>query len=222
MTLKTYALVVGLACCATSAAAQAVFDVKLGPKTLGTLSYAASDGNARMITALNNTPLGVFNGTMDATSKPGNGRQTFKATTGAENKDRMVIVAHKDGRALETTVTPAIQITPLSDPSKVPAGIVDPVQAFGKMLAAADCPDGITIYDGRRAMAVTLVDAAVKDGLQTCRMSYRVVAGPPHLTPLNVAKAKMKLVYTANDTPRRLARIELSHGVFRVKLLRRD
>jgi len=222
MTLKTFALAVSLACCATSAAAQTVFDVKLGAKTLGTLSYATSGSSARMITTLNNTPLGVFNGTMDAVSKPDSGRRTFKAKTGAENKDRTVTVSHKAGRALETVVEPAVQMTPLSDPSKVPAGIVDPVQAFGQILAAPDCPARITLYDGRRAMTVSLVAAAVEDGLQTCKMSYRVIAGPPHLTPLNVAKAKMNLIYTANDKPRQLTRIELSHSVFRLKLLRRD
>ena len=223
MTIKSFFACLFLATSVTGTAeAQSVFDVSLGGKKLGTLSYGGSKSNETMNTTLSNTPLGVFNGTMNASSKAAGGTRTFKANTGAERKKRTVIVSHQAGRALETMVDPAAQITPLSDPARVPAGIVDPVQAIGKLVNAKDCPAKITIYDGRRAVALTPTKASIEEGMQTCQMSYRVVAGPPHLSPLNVSKAKMKLVYSTGDAPRQLVRLEVSHGIFKVKLQRQN
>lgn len=217
------AITCALSCACSGAAAQAdtIFDVKLGRKVLGTLSYGVRGDVQNMNTTLSNTPLGVFNGAMDASSQAASGRQKFTSTSGAEGKARTVIVAHDAGRALETVVQPAQELTPLSDPSRVPAGIVDPVQAIGQMIHAQDCPKSITIYDGRRAVAIALTEAVIEEGSQICSMSYDVVAGPPHLSPLNVGRAKMKLVYDVSDT-RVLRLIDVRHGVFRVKLDRRD
>jgi len=222
MILKSFCI--GLAVCMASvstAQAQTVFDVKLAGAKLGTLTYAATGTTERMNTTLSNTPMGVFNGTMEAVSKLGGGVQRFTAKTGAERKSRTVVVTHKAGRVVETSVEPAIQITPLSNPARVPAGTIDPVQAIGKMVNAPDCPAKMTIYDGRRAVTLTPKEAAIKDGVQICKMSYRVVAGPPHLSPINVSKARMTLRYSASGAPRKLMQIDVSHGIFKVRLSRR-
>lgn len=199
----------------------AIFDIKLGQKTLGAMAYASDPNSEILNTVLSQTPMGAFDGTFIAESKIDGDRRNFEAISDSSRKARIVLMSHTAGRAVETTVDPVSEMTPLSDPARVPEGIIDPVQAIGKLIAAPDCPDTIAIYDGRRAIALHPVEATVEGGTQICNMSYRVIAGPGHLSPLKISNAKMKLTYVFTETTRELARIEITSGIFKVALDRR-
>ena len=199
------------------------FSVRLGKSTLGELSYSSSGGrNATLRSTLNNTPLGVFNGTFIGTSIKANGRRTFDGLSKSSRKSRRVQVSITSGRALETLVEPISEMTPLSDPTRVPPGVIDPVQVIGKLINAPGCPRKMTIYDGRRAIALSPTGMAIDGDTQICTIAYKVIAGPGHLSPLRISNAKMKLTYVTAGGTRTLTRIDLASGLFKLALLRSD
>ncbi len=55
----------------------------------------------------------------------------------------------------------------------------------------------------------------------TCNMDYRVIAGPGHLSPLKVRKARMSLTYDLGDGEQRLTMISIKSGAFGITLNRR-
>ncbi len=199
------------------------FAVKLGATTLGTLKYASNVGSARLVSQLNNTPLGVFNGSFTGTSKSISAAREFVGVSKSSRKDRTVTVQIADGRATMTKVTPEDELTALSNPAKVPAGVVDPVVGVGLLASArSGCPDTVTIYDGRRVIALSPAGSALEGQVLTCEVAYRVIAGPGHLSPLKISSAKMQLVYAKGAGPQDLRRISLKSGIFAVVLDRTD
>ncbi len=204
---------------ATPASAQN-FDVLLGGKTLGLLSY---DPRGSLRSTLDNTPLGVFNGTFDGTVRAsGNGTTTFTGISQSSRKSRKVVVEFAKGRATDINVTPDKERTELSEITRVPAGVIDPVTAIGKLIRAKGCPAPLRIYEGRRVIAL-LPQAAQQNGaLLVCPVSYKVIAGPGHLSPLRISSAKMTLTYAVSGNSQTLQQIILSSGIFSVSLNRTD
>lgn len=186
--------------CATALAVPAraeTFDVLLGGRKLGTLDYSASGKGAALGALLDNTPLGVADGTFDATSQPvrtpeGALVRQFVART----DERTVSVLLDDGTVTETRISPKSERTALSDPAKVPADVIDPVRAFGRFLQAGDCPQPFRMYDGRRVISISTTGSEPAEGGGTkCLLDYRVTAGPGHLSPLGISSLSMTLTY---------------------------
>ncbi|KEJ88887.1 hypothetical protein [Sulfitobacter donghicola] len=210
--MKFYALMCA-AMFATPLAAQS-FDVSLGGKTLGTLSYSQNGGAKTLKSTLNNTPLGVFNGTFHGSSKKG----VFTGDSKSSRKQRRVEVSIAKNRAVSTKVTPQAELTELSDPALVVGQVTDPVQAIGSLINAGGCPDKLNLYDGRRVVHLEPTGDTVTGSARTCSMSYKVVQGPGHLSPLKISSAKMKLTYDGSS----LQKIEISSGLFKLRLDRQD
>lgn len=213
--MKMIALLCGLLL-ATPAAAE-TFSVSLGGKVLGEMRYDVQGRSATLSSTLDSTPMGVFNGTFRGTST-GSPTGRFIGESRSSRKQRVVTVEIKNGRATQVDITPQDEITELSDITRVPDGVVDPVRAIGAFINAKGCPPSRRMYDGRRV--VTLVVAAgTQDGdMLICSVSYRVVAGPGHLSPLGISSAKMDLIYNTAGGEQSLQHIRIASGLFRVSL----
>lgn len=202
-----------------AAPAQAdTFRVLLGGKALGQLSYAQQGNKSTLRSTLDNTPLGVFNGTFTGTSAGG----TFTGDSKSSRKQRRVVVKISKGRAISTDVAPADELTKLSDPALVPAGVLDPVRAIGQLMTAKGCPAAMRLYDGRRVVALSPTGQQRTDNALVCSMSYKVIAGPGHLSPLRISNAKMQLGYGVQGTVQKLHQIKISSGIFKLSLDRQD
>ncbi|MGB3247308.1 MAG: hypothetical protein WBB25_22465 [Sulfitobacter sp.] len=211
-------LVLVFTVCIGQMAVADTFSVGLGKTKLGQLSYSNASGGASLRSTLDNTPLGVFNGTFSATSRNSDGVRTFDGLSKSSRKNRRVQVSVKEGRVVETLVEPVSEMTPLSDPTRVPEGTVDPVQGIGKLIHARTCPKGFTIYDGRRAIALIPTEKTTEGDTEICSIAYKVIAGPGHLSPLKISNAKMKLTYVTKGSTRTLARIDIASGIFKLAL----
>lgn len=203
------------------------YSVSLGGKMLGQLSYTQSGGTATLRSTLDNTPLGVFNGTFTGTSTgTGTGTGTDASTTFTGNsrssrKQRVVTVDFAKGRAVGALVTPMDEMTDLSDIARVPDGVMDPVRAMGQLFRAKGCPAPVQMYDGRRVVTMRS-DAGTQAGdILTCRVNYKVIAGPGHLSPLGISSAELHLSYGMSDG-QALQQIKVSSGIFSITLDRQE
>ncbi len=221
-------LKVMLACClmiSPQIALAETFAIQLGKTTLGELRYSANSKGATLTSTLANTPLGVFNGTYEGTSRPAkaaDGTQALRyvGVGKSSRKTRSVDVLFAAGRALETIVIPAKEETTLSDPQKVRGAVTDPVRAIGLLTTAIGCPARINIYDGRRVITLSPTAQERQDTLLICALSYTVTAGPGHLSPLKIAKAKMQVTYSTANNDQQIQNITLGAGMFNLVLTR--
>ncbi|WP_299563457.1 hypothetical protein [uncultured Sulfitobacter sp.] len=204
---------------ATPVAAQN-FDVVLGGKTLGWMAIDTR-GAGQLRTTLDNTPLGVFNGTFEGTRRTsGAGTTTFTGISRSSRKSRAVSVNFSEGRATGVDVEPASERTALSDIAQVPAAVTDPITALGALVHANGCPPTQRIYEGRRVIALIPEPAERNGVLLVCPVSYRVIAGPGHLSPLRISSARMRLTYAVSGSRQTLQQIHLSSGIFSVSINR--
>jgi len=232
MTVTPFRLGLALAgaCVGTAAHSETYrLQVILAGSVLGTMEYQtdAADGGrpAGLSTNLDNTPLGVVNGTWVATSQPvrtGSGATAlqFLATTASGRKNRVISVLHADGQVLATEVEPAEDATELSVSENVPAGIIDPVEAFGRLFDTDGCPEPFRLYDGRRVVEVVTTGSEEASGLLTCQLDYEVIAGPGHLSPFRFNSFDLELTYVETATGSVLAEADVSAGPFTVRLVR--
>ena len=221
MTLKNHILRLGLMLAATTAQAE-TFSVSLGKITLGKLVHTGTSGGASLKATLDNTPMGVFDGTFNGTAKPATATDGtpvihYNSVSKSSRKSRSVQVQIAKGRALATDVTPSSEITNLSDPAKAPKNITDPARAIGMLINSSGCPARINIYDGRRAIALIPGTSETKDDKLICSIAYKVTAGPGHLSPLKISKAKMKVTYDTTNG-QSLQQITLRSGPFNLVL----
>lgn len=215
-------LLLAAALAGPAAAETQVFEMRLAGSAIGTLTYESTEAGSSWATLLDNTPLGVADGLYSTASAPitlpsGEPARRFEGRSG----DRVVEVIHAGGRALATAVTPAEEITDLSYAERVPAGIIDPVEAFERLLSAEGCPGPLLVYDGRRLVALTPAESREDGATLVCEMDYRVAAGPRHLQPLGIAALAVTLTYDrVADGLELLREMEVRSGPFRLRVLR--
>lgn len=202
------------------------YDVLLGGKSLGSLSYEGKGSSAALRTRLSSTPLGVFDGTFSASSKPvqsnGTRLRQYLGESASSRKTRTISVLTDRGRVVETAISPKTELTDLSDPSRVGGRVIDPVTAFGQMVGAKGCPGAMRIYDGRRVVSLAPGGSAKAPGRLTCDMRYTVTAGPGHLSPLYISKVAVGLAYDTRGGRQVLSEMKFTSGVFSLRLARRN
>lgn len=199
------------------------FRVLLGGAEIGTLSLQGTGEDLALDAGFAGTPLGVADGTYRATSRPARAasgatvRQFLSAsdfTSGA----RTVSVLLDGPRVVETVIDPVGDRSALSDPAAVaaaaPGGVRDPVQVFAALARAGGCPPPLRLYDGRRVAEVGVAQTGGQGGDATCRGTYRVVAGPGHLSPLRIASFDLDLAYQGGA----LAAVTVRTGPFELRL----
>ena len=206
------------------------YQVLLGGRALGALDYARSASGAgasqTLSATFDNTPLGVFDGTFQGTSKPvraegGDVLLQYLGQSESSRKSRVISVLLDAARVMETVVSPEGERTPLSQAERVPAGVVDPVAAFGRLVGSAGCPEPFTMYDGRRVVEISTQASQREGGTLSCRMDYEVVAGPGHLSPLRFRSLDMELTYDMSGPGGAILReIDIKAGVFHLAVVR--
>lgn len=207
------------------------FDLTLGGRVLGQVRYARDGAGEKISTLLDNTPLGVGDGQYAGSSTPaGAGAVRYLGVSTAPRKSRRIEVIFTDARPATVTITPKGEMTDLSDPAAVaaavPAGqIVDPVAAFGRFVNATDCPGAFRLYDGRRLVQVAPTSRKLTDTALECGFSYKVVAGPGHLSPFYFSNITLSLRYArakgAAGGSLALQTMEIDTAILGVRLQRR-
>lgn len=203
------------------------FEVNLGGRTLGTLTYTRDGKVETMQSTLNKTPLGVFNGNYEGKSQPvksGSGKKVhqYLGVKKSTRKSRKSSVLFDQGTAIETTIDPVKDRTDLSEVAAVPNQVVDPVAAFGRLVAASHCPEPFQFYDGRRVITLAPDGSSQNGGVLNCDMSYEVTHGPGHLSPLYIRSISVSLTYETVDGQTNLTTVRFSSGPFKVKMTRQD
>ena len=203
---------------------EARFDVSLGGRELGRLAWRSEGPQLGITAVFDNTPFGLADGKFTASSRPvrsaGKVVRQYVGTSDFTRKDRTISVLHAEGRALETKITPRDEETELSVVSAVPEGVVDPVEALSTLIRARSCPGRLRYYDGRRVIDIATARSAATATTFTCQGSYRVVAGPGHLSPLGITSVALTLTYATKGDQVQLGRIEMRTGMFQLTLSR--
>ncbi len=194
------------------------FNVSLGGKSLGTLSYAKKGKTSTLTSILSNTPLGVFNGNFQGSSVGSLNSSTFIGTSKSSRKQRVVNVEISKGKPISTTVTPAKEQTDQSNVAQVQHGVIDPIRAISQLITAKDCPPPMRLYDGRRVVSLAPSSRQHSSTALTCDVNYQVIAGPGHLSPLRISSAKMRLSYDLTGAQQSLRQIKISSGIFSLSL----
>ena len=193
------------------------YAIELGSRQIGTLQTSGS----ALTSTLDNTPLGVADGTYKASISrvalaDGSAAEQFLGVNRG-GKTRDVSVIRQDGGIRDVTVVPANDATDLSVASAVPAGVAFPPEVFARLESAGGCPGAQAMYDGRRVVSISTVSSRVEGAETVCEMSYRVTAGKGHLSPFNFKSLNMELAYAGGA----LSRVTVSAGGFDVNMVRR-
>lgn len=192
------------------------YTMSLGARQIGTLVFDGAGRNARLVSTMDNTPLGVADGTFEATTR-GTGSKVAYLSKNRGSKVRDIAVTRQGQKVTAVSVTPAKEKTDMTDPAKVPDGVISPTEVFARLATGTHCPQPMAIYDGRRVVQMATASIATDDGaVVTCDMSYRVVMGPGHLSPFRFKSLGMQVVYAAGV----LDRVTMSAGGFDVTLTR--
>lgn len=201
--------------CSPGSAEKQTYAMSLGNRQIGTLVFDWTDRNARLLSVMNNTPMGVANGSFEAVTQVKGGAVTYLGTSRG-SKTRDISVTRQAARVTAVTVTPVHEATKMTVPAAVPLGVVSPTEGFAVLARGKSCPGPVMMYDGRRVIQMATQTQALDGNEVTCAMSYRVIKGPGHLSPFRFKSIGMQVVYTAQT----LTRITMSAGGFDVNLVR--
>jgi hypothetical protein len=222
-----YALLLAILSTPPAFAEDSSFDVSMGGQKLGRVIYSGQSdgkGQAQIRAVFNNTPLGVFDGTYDASSRPvGNkGEVNYRGLSKSSGKTRDVsITSNAKGRAIAVTISPDKDKTAFSNLANVTVeGLLNPVLTFGRLATSTTCPKAFKIYDARRIIQVTPRASKKVDDVLTCNLDYTVVAGPGHLSPFRFTSLKLTLTYDPTRIKTGPSRFTLRVGIFEVTFSR--
>jgi hypothetical protein len=207
---------------APAQAADQTYKVYLGGMELGWLRYSGTLNNARLTSLFDRTPLGVFDGTYEGSSRARSGGAIYRGKSVSTNKNREVeIISDRSGQVTQTTITPDKDRTELSIPAAVPRGVLDPVAGFGQFLQQkSGCPKAFKLYDGRRVVQVA-PKAATSGAVTSCVMDYSVILGKGHLSPLYIKHITITMEYDPAIATVGPSVMKLRSGIFGVEF-RRD
>ncbi len=191
------------------------YAMTLGNRQLGTLTFDGSGQNVHLLSSLDNTPLGVADGTFEATTKTEGEAVAYKGINRG-SKTRDIAIARQNGAVREVSVAPTNEMTDMSDASKVPVGTLTTAEVFGALANGTTCPNPMAMYDGRRVAQLTTTAMVQTGDTVTCEMSYRVIMGKGHLSPFNFKSFSMQAIYTTGA----LTQVTVSAGGFNVNLIR--
>jgi hypothetical protein len=196
-------------------AQQQSYKIMLGGRQLGTLTFDTTAGTSRLLSTMDNTPLGVADGTFEGVSQASGNQIAYQARSRG-SRVRDIAFSRQANTVTSVSVTPASEMTDLTNTAKVPAGVISPTEAFAALVNQRTCPSPMTIYDGRRVVQIGTTAMSQQDATVNCDLAYGVLLGPGHLSPFRFKSIDFKIAYTAGE----LARIVISAGGFSVNLIR--
>lgn len=190
------------------------YSILLGHRVLGSLVFEGQGSDETLLLTLDHTPFGLEDGTFKATT------QTLDETTyylgesrGSETRD--IAITRKANVVKSVTITPQSEMTELSEPGRVPAGVLTPTEFLAALQDAGTCPSSLAVYDGRRVAQITAISSKLDGDLLTCDLSYRVVMGPGYMSPFHFKSFGMQLAYKG----RNLDSLVMNGGGFEVSLI---
>ena len=193
------------------------YSMTLGARQIGTLVFESAGRNARLLSRMDNTPLGVADGSFEAVTRA-QGSQVVYFGKSRGSKVRDISVTWQAQMVTAVAVTPTREETVMTNAEKVPVGVISPTEGFAVLATGNSCPQPMMVYDGRRVVLMATTSAAQDGDLVTCEMSYRVIMGPGHLSPFRFKSFGMQVVYASGA----LERITMSAGGFDVNLIRKQ
>ncbi|MGR3640077.1 hypothetical protein [Alterinioella nitratireducens] len=205
---------------AQPAQAEERFDVSLAGDHLGRITHTRSGGTQDLTLLLDSTPFGVFDGSYSGRTISTGAVARHSGRTRSTRKSRDVSMRTEGGELREVALSPEAERTALTASAAVTGPVLDPVNAFGRLLETASCPDGLRIYDGRRVGVLSLEEARREANRVTCHAAYRVSGGPGYLEPLGVSRLSVELIYDTNVSPWRLEQVGAKSGPFGLTLHR--
>ncbi|MEM6304616.1 MAG: hypothetical protein AAF744_07850 [Pseudomonadota bacterium] len=201
------------------------FTVQLGQRALGGLTLTQTQrGEITLNMALDNTPLRVFDGQFKGRSTPtGAKARRYVGFTQTRRKQlaRTITLSIAEGSVTDVEVAPASERTALSVLSAVPAGVIDPAAAFAALANASGCPSTLRVYDGRRVIEMRAAGRSGSAEAFSCAITYSVVAGPAHLSPLGIKRAAMTASYAVSGGAQRLRAITIRAAGFEAVIARK-
>jgi hypothetical protein len=211
-----------------SAMAQ-TYDLVLGQRVLGWVKFTESQASntLNLFAEFNNTPMGVMDGTFEASQKPfqaddGTMGTKYQRTSMSSKSRRVLTVLFEGGRPTSQWAEPPYRKAVGLSASEIPVATGDLLDAFTRVYHAQDCPGSFEMYEGHRLVRLTPQSRVERDGKLFCDMNYFVVLGPGHLAPFRFRSFDLTLVYAMLDEGQNtLARVDLRIGVFRASLLAR-
>ncbi|WP_304951381.1 hypothetical protein [Sulfitobacter sp.] len=191
------------------------YAVALGGRQLGTLQFNGQSRNAALLLSLDNAPFGIKNGSFKAaTQSRGTAVSYLGSNRGSETRD--IAIDRAAGQVTSVAITPASEMTKMSEAGAVPAGVLFPPELFAALATGKSCPAPLSLYDGRRVVQIATQSSREEGASVFCDISYRVVMGPGYVSPFYLKSFGMALVYRAGT----LAKASLSGGGFKVHLIR--
>jgi len=202
-----------------------VYAIDWGSTQLGLVTFEPQARAASLFSEMKDTPFGLLDGTFAAVSRNargGNGTVDYEAKSDSSHKKRVsTISTTASGDAKVVSVMPAKDQTKYTQPENVPAGVLNPVQAFERLVAANTCPEsGFRIYDGRRVVEVAPKRAVQNGAVLTCELAYHIIMGPSHLRPFGVRSVTMTLEFDPAVAKQGPSAINLRSGLFHLTLSR--
>ncbi|PHP26784.1 hypothetical protein [Limimaricola cinnabarinus] len=206
---------------AQPAQAEERFDVSLAGDHLGRITHTRSGGTQDLTLLLDSTPFGVFDGSYLGRTVSTGAVARHSGRTRSTRKSRDVSMRTEGGELREVALTPEAERTALTAPAAVISPVLDPVSAFGRLLEATSCPDGLRIYDGRRVGVLRAVEETREAGRVVCHAGYRIEKGPGYLEPIGVTRLTLELSYDVGDAGWRLNELRARSGIFSLAVGRR-
>lgn len=194
---------------------QKTFKTMLGNRQLGTLTFMVNGDITKLLSTLDNTPLGVADGSFEAVTEMAGGQVNYRGESQG-SRTRTIEITRNANAVTAVKVSPESEKTGLSIIANVPSGVISPTEAFARMLTQGTCPSPMVVYDGRRVVQIGTTAMTEDAGWVECDLSYSVLLGPGHLSPFRFRSIDMSMTYAAGE----LARITVSAGGFGVTLIR--
>lgn len=208
------ALLSGL-CAGSAMAEQQSLMIMLGNRQIGTLTFEQNANSSRLVSTMDNTPLGVANGTFEAVTQS-NGNSVSYQGISRGSRTRDISFVREADTVTAVAVEPASEMTEMTDATKVPAGVLSPNEFLAALISNGTCPSPMTVYDGRRVVQIGTKAMTQNGARVNCDLAYAVILGPGHLSPFRFKTIDFKVTYSARE----LARIAVSAGGFTVNLIR--
>jgi len=121
----------------------------------------------------------------------------FSARSRRIFRSRVAEVRFLEGVPVAVTMRPERDRTPMSDPARVEAPVIDPLSYLGQVTGrpTASCPPPQALYDGRRQTGIAFAPAVAAAGGFSCSGSYEIVNGPSHSLQPKERRFGLRLTY---------------------------
>ena len=148
------------------------------------------------------SPFKMFNGgfkhkTTFTKINSGASRLHYESSVDATFKQRKINYWVNNDRLIAVDVFPKNEKTIFTNPNRIDFEFIDPAYAITQLLTTP-CKNSFKIYDGRRIIEVTSIEATSK---LECGYVYKIRKGPGHLRPFNFKTFEISTFFDQDGNP---------------------